>query len=147
MRAKGGELLRHVGSASDVAAAGLSAELAAPAPTSAADVGLTERWVDELAAHLEEQIFFAGAGEVARTKLIAAALMKRRAVQRVLDKTDARTARLQRAMAAITVTIVGVSSTLSSSLMPVISTGCRACTSSRNPHAGLERESSLLPWP
>ena len=34
-------------------------------------MGLTERWVDQLAAYLEEQLFFAGKGEVGRTKLLA----------------------------------------------------------------------------
>ena len=38
----------------------LEAELATPAPTNAGGVGLTDRWVDGLAAHLEQQIFFAG---------------------------------------------------------------------------------------
>ena len=44
-----------------------------PTPICAADVGLTERRVDQLAEHLEQQLFGAGAGEVGRTKLLAVA--------------------------------------------------------------------------
>jgi hypothetical protein len=109
MRAKGGELLSHVGAGkAAIAAAGLEAELAAPTPPCAADVGLTERWVDGLAAYLEEQIFFAGKGDVARTKLIMEAVVRRPAMQRMLDRRDRRTARLHRAMEAMIESAAGV---------------------------------------
>jgi hypothetical protein len=103
MRAKGAELLNAIGTASKakIAAAGLEAELAAPAPSRAADTGMTERWVDGLTKYIEEQIFFAGKGDVARTKLIADAVMKRPAMQRILSKSDAGVQREQLAMAAM----------------------------------------------
>ena len=101
MRAKGTTLLSQVGSKASASAAGLEAELAMPAPVHADDVGLTERWVDGLAAYIEQQIFFAGKGEVARTKLLAAAVIQRPAMQLMLEKQDKRTQRLQRAMAAM----------------------------------------------
>lgn len=101
MRTKGGELLSHMSSKAAVAAAGLEAELAALPPLHAEDVGCTERWVDGLAAYIEQQIFFAGKGEVARTKLVATAVFQRSAMQRLLQKQDARTQRLQRAMVAM----------------------------------------------
>ena len=110
MRAKGAELLNAIGTASKakIAAAGLEAELAAPAPTRAADTGMTERWVDGLTKYIEEQIFFAGKGDVARTKLIADAVMKRPAMQRILSKSDAGVQREQRAMAAMVNSAKGV---------------------------------------
>lgn len=63
----------------------LKEELATSTPTSASEVGLTERWVDAFTAFIEQQLFYAGKGDVARTKLLTAALMKRPAIQRLLD--------------------------------------------------------------
>ena len=108
MRTKGGELLSHLGSHDKAVAAGLLPKLAAPAPSRAAEVGLTEQWVDRLAAFLEEQLFFAGKGEVARTKLLTDALMKRPAMQRLLHRRDAHTERLSRAMTAMIDSAKGV---------------------------------------
>ena len=108
MRAKGRKLLDNVGSKAAAAAADLEAELATPAPAHAEDVGITERWVDGLCAYLEEQIFFAGKGSVARTKLIAQAVIQRPAMQRMLDRQDAKTRRLQRAMTAMIDSAAGV---------------------------------------
>ena len=61
---------------------------------------MTDRRVDQLAHHLEQQLFFGGAGDVARTKLLLEALDKRPAIQKLRNRRDAKTARLSRAMAA-----------------------------------------------
>ena len=108
MRAKGGELLAALASEATVTAAGLEGDLAAQVPSSAADVNLTDRWVDQLAAYLEEQLFFAGKGGLARTKLLADALMKRAAMQRLVGRSDAKAARLSRAMTAMIESAAGV---------------------------------------
>lgn len=85
----GAELLKQLDSESSTRFALLEDELARPTATSASDVGLTDRRVDQLAKHLELQLFGAGAGKIDRTKLLVAALLRRPAVQRLLrNKQD-----------------------------------------------------------
>jgi hypothetical protein len=96
LRAKGGKLLAQCETAAGARAAGLQPQLAADLPMSAADVGLTERRVDQLAAHLEKQLFHAGAGQVPRTQLLLSALLKRPAVQRVLNRKETHFEKLNR---------------------------------------------------
>ena len=97
-RAQGAELLKKCTSNAEASKAGLVPELKAPVPAKAADVGLSERWVDQLAFCLEKHLFFAGAGDVARTKLVAHALMRRPAIQNLLNRRDASMERLHRVM-------------------------------------------------
>ena len=96
LAAKGDQLLGQLGSEGAARAAMLLDELVAPPPESANDVGLTDRRVEQLVAHIEQQLFAAGAGQVARTKLLIAALLKRPAVQRLLTRHDSRAERLAR---------------------------------------------------
>lgn len=76
--------------------AALHDELALPAPVCAADAGLTDRRVDQLAEHLEQQLFGAGAGEVGRTKLFVVALLERPAVKLLLQSHETRSQRDQK---------------------------------------------------
>lgn len=100
--AKGDSLRQQVASDGAVRAAMRHDELQLAAPSKAADVGLTERRIDQLADALEQQIFAAGAGEVGRTRLIAAAVMQRPAMQRLLVKqSDSRAARRAKTMEAM----------------------------------------------
>ena len=101
LRAKGDELLGQLGSAEETRSAMLHDQLAMSTPTTAADVDLTERRVDQLVAHCEQQLFAAGAGDVARTKLLVAALVKRPAVQRLLSRHDERAQKLSTAASAM----------------------------------------------
>ena len=87
MRVNGERLLGHLGADAESVPLNLRSELAADMPVSAADVGLSERRIDQLAEHLEQQLFGAGGGNVGRTKLLASALLQRRAVQRVLGSS------------------------------------------------------------
>lgn len=96
MREEGAKLLSQMNSNNT----SLKEELATSTPTSASEVGLTERWADALTAFIEQQLFYAGKGDVARTKLLAAA---RPAMQRLLDRQDARGQRLLRALEAMVV--------------------------------------------
>jgi hypothetical protein len=113
LRDKGDALLSQVSSVGG--ASSLQSELAADAPDEAADVGLTDRRVDQLARHLEQQLFFGGAGSVARTKLLLDALTKRPAIQRLRSRQDAKAARLSRAMTAMIESAAGVLGHLKSS--------------------------------
>ena len=94
LAAKGDELRGQLGSEGAARAAMLFDELVAAPPESADDVGLTDRRVEQLVAHIEQQLFAAGAGEVARTKLLVAALLKRPAVQRLLRRRDSHAEKL-----------------------------------------------------
>ena len=94
LRARGDELRTQLSSEETLRAAMLLDELVAPPPVSANDVGLTDRRVDQLIAHIEQQLFATGAGEVARTKLLMAALLKRPAIQRLLGRRDSRAEKL-----------------------------------------------------
>ena len=94
LAAKGDELRGQLGSEGAARAAMLLDELVAAPPVSADDVGLTDRRVEQLVAHIEQQLFAAGAGEVARTKLLTVALLKRPAVQRLLRRRDSRAEKL-----------------------------------------------------
>ena len=86
MLASGKLLASQLISDASARTAALHDELAAPPPTSAAEVGLSDRRVDQLACHLEEQLFGAGGGSISRTRLLAAALLQRPAVRRALAK-------------------------------------------------------------
>ena len=108
LRAKGDELRRQLASGAEARTSMLHDELAAPMPDAAADVGLTERRVDQLVSHLEQQLFAGGAGEVGRTKLLAAALTKRPAVQRLLVRRDNRNEKLARAASEMLEHVKGV---------------------------------------
>lgn len=101
LRAKGAELQQQLSSQAEIRSAMLHDELAASTPTDASEVGLTERRVDWLAEHLEQQLFAAGAGQVDRSKLLLAALLKRPAVQRLLGRRDAAGEKLAQATAAM----------------------------------------------
>ena len=71
--------------------------LANAPPATAADAGVTERRVDQLLSHIEQQLFASGAGDIRRTKLLVASLMKRPAVQRLIGRHDLRHEKLARA--------------------------------------------------
>ena len=108
LRAKGDKLLAALGTEASSRKAGLQAALQAPLPSKAADVNLTERRIDQLAEHLEQQLFHAGAGGVGRTQLLANALMRRPAVQRILSQRDGHTEKLNQAMRAMVDSAKGV---------------------------------------
>ena len=96
LRAKGGELRVQLSSESQARGAILHDELATPLAVHATSVGLTERRVNQLVSHIEEELFVSGAGNVGRTRLLVAALLKRPAVQRLLGRHDSRMEKLAR---------------------------------------------------
>jgi hypothetical protein len=96
---KGDALVADLASAAAIRAAARVDELAAPPPTCAAEVGLTERRVDQLAAHVERQLFAVGEGDVDRTRYVYAALLKRSAVQALLGDDPRRERKVAVAMA------------------------------------------------
>ena len=108
LRAKGDGLCSALATEAASRKAGLQAELQAELPSSAGDVQLTERRVDQLAAHLEQQLFHAGAGSVGRTQMLANALMRRPAVQRILKRRDGHSEKLNEAMKAMVDSARGV---------------------------------------
>eukprot|EP00966_Prymnesium_polylepis_P331563 7387143-Prymnesium_polylepis.1 len=81
LRAKGERLLKYLQTHTAAVKAGILPDLQADHPSQAADVNLTAARVDQLCAHLEQQLMGAGAGNVARTRLLISSLMKRPAVQ------------------------------------------------------------------
>ena len=129
LRAKGETLLQQLDSKKVATKACLLSELAAPTPTSAEELDIQEQQVRKLTAHLEQTLFHAGAGDVARTKYILDSLCKRRAVQLLMDKQDAKTARLQRAMTAMIESASGI--------LGHLTTGKRG-TRAREDHARFE---------
>jgi len=108
LRAKGDVLSATLATEASCRKAGLQEELQAEVPSSAKDVQLTERRVDQLAAHLEQQLFHAGAGSIPRTQLLAKALMRRPAVQRILKQNDRHWERLNEVMKAMVDSVKGV---------------------------------------
>ena len=96
LRTKGDELRKLLSSDARARIAALHDELAAAPPTCASDVDLSDRRIDQLAEHLEQQLFGAGAGEIGRTKLLAMALLERPAVQRLLQSHETRAQRDQK---------------------------------------------------
>ena len=108
LRTKGDRLCTALATEASSRKAGLQAELQAPLPSKAGDVQLTERRIDQLAAHLEQQLFHAGAGSIGRTQLLAAALMQRPAVQRILQRRDGHEERRNEAMKAMVSAAQGV---------------------------------------
>ena len=83
MRAKGAALAKELGSEAAVRIAGHVDQLEQPTPANASEVGLTERHLDRLAGHLESELFAGGGGDISRTRLLAAAIQQRPAMQRV----------------------------------------------------------------
>jgi hypothetical protein len=108
LQAKGDALLNQLSSKAAIATARLQADLRAPIAERATDVGLSDRRIDQLAEHLEAQLFGAGGGDVARTKLLAAALFRRPAVQKLLAQQDARTERLRQVISKMVESAAGV---------------------------------------
>ena len=86
----------------------LKVELDEPTPEDAVDVDLSERRVRQLTEHLERQLFASGAGEIGRTRHLLAALSKRPAMRRLLEKDSEKTAKLQRTMTAMIESAAGV---------------------------------------
>lgn len=112
LRAKGDHLQEHLKTDAGARQAGLLPELQAEPPSSEKDVGLTPQRVDQLAAHLEQQLFATGAGKVDRTRLLVSALLKRPAVQRLLSTKETHMERLDRAARKMVDSAAGVLSHL-----------------------------------
>jgi hypothetical protein len=96
LRAKGENLLKYLQTHAAAVKAGILPDLLAEHPSQAKDVDLHPARVDQLCAHLEMQLMGAGAGNVARTRLLISSLMKRPAVQRLMGKSQTHEERLNK---------------------------------------------------
>ena len=96
LRAKGENLLKYLQTHTAAVKAGILPDLQAEHPLQAGDVNLSPARVDQLCAHLEMQLMGAGAGNVARTRLLVSSLMKRPAVQRLMGKRQTHEERLNK---------------------------------------------------
>jgi hypothetical protein len=89
MRANGAALGEDLSSEAAIRRAGLLDELEQTMPQSAAEVGLTDRRVDQLLRHIEAELLAAGDGDVSRTRLLAASVFQRPVLQRLLATSPA----------------------------------------------------------
>ena len=96
LRASGAKLLQSLGFAESARDPGLHDDLAASVPKNATDIGLTDRQVDRLLGHLEQELFACGGGRVGRTRLLSAQLTVRPAVQRLFGESGRHADRVQK---------------------------------------------------